>query len=80
MSKGRNFLSLSKGVKMVLLARNISLEAKNLDIALGRGIAYRSLVGKKKKPTIVSVPSGDHDGIDGLREGSLLRLDNVFVI
>jgi len=70
-TQGRSLLSMSSGVNKVLLARNISLDFKNLEIAPGRSIAYRRLEGKK--PTIVYVPGCDHEGIDGPMEESLLR-------
>ena len=70
-TQGRSLLSMSSGVNKVLLARNMSLDFKNLEIAPGRRIAYRSLEGKK--PTIVYVPGCDHEGIDGPMEESLLR-------
>ena len=72
-TQGRSLLSVSSEVNKVLLARNISLEVKNLDIAPGRSIAYKSLKGKK--PTIIHI-SGRHDIFyqKGPKERSLLRL------
>ena len=75
-TQGRSLLSVSSEVNKVLLARNISLEVKNLDIAPGRSIAYKSLKGKK--PTIIHI-SGRHDISyqKGPKERSLLMLDTA---
>ena len=73
-TQGRSHLSMSSEVNKVLLARNLSLEVKNLDIAPGRSIAYKSLKGKK--PTIIHV-SGHNDyfhSTHGATESSLLSL------
>ena len=75
-TQGRSLLSMSSEVNKVLLARNLSLEVKNLDIAPGRSIAYKSLKGKK--PTIIHI-SGRHDISyqKGPKERSLLMLDTA---
>ena len=75
-TQGRSLLSMSSGVNKVLLARNINLEVKNLEIAPGRSIAYSSLKGKK--PTVVYFPGCVVENcvldMDGSIEESLLRL------
>ena len=75
-AQGRSLLSMSSGVNKVLLARNINLEVKNLEIAPGRSIAYSSLKGKK--PTVVYFPGCAVENcvldMDGSIEESLLRL------
>ena len=81
-TQGRSLLSMSSGVNKVLLARNLSLDFKNLEIAPGRSITYRILEGMK--PTVVYVPGSAVEdcamGMNGLRQeaqDSLIRLEIV---
>ena len=81
-TQGRSLLSMSSGVNKVLLARNLSLDFKNLEIAPGRSITYRILEGMK--PTVVYVPGSAVEdctmNMNGLRQeaqDSLIRLEIV---